>query len=307
MILDLTEGASVAITEDLIVKLGLQIDDNGRLRDARGKFVKLEDAMKSTESQSVVLKQRFQGLAVEITGLNSVLELGKKAMNGIGTAVNSVINPFIEFENALTGVKKTANLSDEAGAAFGDRMQALSEQIPAASSELLNLAAAAGQLGVTGEENLANFAETMAKVGVATDLAGEEGAKALVRILNATGEPIDKVDEFASVIVKLGNSVAASESEIARMTTEIARSIGVFGASSAEAAGIGAAMKEVGIQAALGGSVVGKSMRVIESSIRNGGREFGILQKLTGMTGDQLKETFEKDATGAFTAFIEGL
>lgn len=229
------------------------------------------------------------------------------AFAGFAGSIAALTKSFADYETALIGVGKTTNIEGKKLQDFGKQFQKLSDNVPLATNELLGIAQAAGQLGVTGEKNLLKFTETVAKLGVATDLSGEQAATTLTRILNATGEGIDTIDTFGSVIVALGNNFAATESEIARMANEVARATGVFGVSAAEAAALGTAMKSVGIQAELGGSAVGKTFRTIDELVRKGGSGLEKLAKLTGVTGDQFKKTFEQDSVAGFKLFIDGL
>jgi len=229
------------------------------------------------------------------------------AFAGFATAIAVVTKSFVDYETALIGVGKTANLEGKKLDEFGKKFQRLSETIPVSTNELLGITQAAAQLGVTGEKNLLKFTETIAKLGVATDLTGEEAATSLARILNVTNENIESIDKLGSVIVALGNNYAASESEIVKVTNEVARSTAVFGVSSAEAAGLATALKSVGIQAQLGGSVVGKAFLKIQKAIDGGGDKLALLSQLTGVAGDELKQTFEDDATGVFESFVNGL
>src|SRR5690606_10442352 len=125
--------------------------------------------------------------------------------------------------------------------------------------------------------------------------------------LNVTGENIDQIDVLASVIVSLGNSVAASESEIARMTTEVARATSQFGVSSAEAAGLAAAMASIGIRAELGGSSVGRAMQEITSRVQAGGAELQEFADILGLNADELKRLFEQDRVAAFEYFLRNV
>lgn len=229
------------------------------------------------------------------------------AFAGFASSIAIVTKAFIDYEQALVGVGKTTNIEGKKLEEFGKQFQKLSDEVPLATNELLGIAQAAGQLGVTGEKNLLKFTETVAKLGVATDLSGEQAATTLVRILNATGESVESIDTFGSVIVALGNNFAATESEIARMANEVARATGVFGVSAAEAAALGTAMKSVGIQAELGGSAVGKTFRTLDSVVRGGGKQLEKLAQITGVTGEQFRKTFQEDSVKGFQLFIEGV
>jgi TP901 family phage tail tape measure protein len=239
--------------------------------------------------------------------LSTVAKSSAIAFAGFAGAIALATRSFAKYETALVGVGKTTDISGKKLQAFGKEFQKMASEIPLSTNELLGIAQAAGQLGVTGEANLLKFTDTIAKLGVATDLTGEQGAVALTRILNVTGEAIDSIDVFGSVVVALGNNFAATESEIVKMTTEVARSTAVFGVSSAKAAALSAALKSVGVQAQLGGSVTGRAFRAIDAAVRGGGDALKELSQVTGQTGDQLRKTFKEDSTAVFQSFIEGL
>lgn len=221
--------------------------------------------------------------------------------------IRRIYKDITTFETGLVGVGKTADLSGRALESFGKSIIGLSKNIPVATSELLSIAQAAGQLGVKGSDNILIFTDTVAKLGTASNLAGEEAATVLARMLNVTGEAVDSVDVLASVIVALGNTSAATEREIARHATMIAQSTAVFNTSSAEAAGLGAALASLGARAELGGSALGRAFRAMDASIRQSGRQLEYLSELTGKTDDEITQLFRKDAVGAFQLFLQGL
>lgn len=268
----------------------LLIRINGTAKD----FIEEVDKVKKkTEDLQSVLEDTAKYSAIAFAGFAASIALATKS--------------FADYEKALVGVGKTTDMQGKELDAFGKKFQEMAGRIPVATNELLGIAQAAGQLGVRGEENLLKFTDTVAKLGVATDLSGEEAATALTRILTVTGEGVEKIDSFGSVIVALGNNFAATESEIVRVATEVSRSTAVFGTSAAEAAALAAALKSVGVQAELGGSAVGRAYRAIDSSIRQGGVALENLSKITGMTGEELRTTFAENSTAVFQKFIEGL
>lgn len=247
----------------------------------------------------------------ESEDLQSVLEGVAKgtaiAFAAAAAAIALVTKEFADYEKALVGVGKTTNLEGKKLDDFGKKFQEMSGRIPVATNELLGIAQAAGQLGVTGEANLLKFAETVAKLGVATDLSGEEAATALTRILTVTGEGVENIDKFGAVIVALGNQFAATEKEIARVTNEVSRAVSVFDVTASEAAAISTALKSVGVQAELGGSAVGRAFRAIDAHIRGGEKSMSKLSEITGLTGEELKKTFAENSVVVFQKFIEGL
>ncbi|MCP3943223.1 MAG: phage tail tape measure protein [Desulfobacteraceae bacterium] len=252
------------------------------------------------------IQGRVQALTRHVFSLNGVFV----ALGGAGV-IGMAVGKFSSLEKGLIGVQKTTDMTDKQieklGISIEDMTTRLEKTIPVTSVKLLEIAEAAGQLGIRGNKNILLFTETIAKLERATDLIGGDAAKKIARLMNVTGESVSEVDILGSVIVALGNNMAATESEILSLATEIGQATSVFAVGSAEATAMAAAMKSIGVRAELGGSVVGRAMRTIESSINKGGESFIYLQKLTHLTGDELKKTFREDSTKVFQAWLSGI
>ena len=115
-------------------------------------------------------------------GLSTAAKASAAAFVILAGSVALVTKSFADYEKALVGVGKTTNIEGKRLQKFGKEFQKLSSEIPLSTNELLGIAQAAGQLGVKGEADLLKFTETIAKLGVATDLTGEQAATALTRI-----------------------------------------------------------------------------------------------------------------------------
>jgi TP901 family phage tail tape measure protein/lambda family phage tail tape measure protein len=291
---------SIRLTVDGGGKVKAELMDVGRTGDKSLK--QIGTSSKAASRGLSRLSDRAQSL-----GRNMKFLYGAIAAAGAVRGLHEMVKLYADFEAGLIGVGKTANLSKTELASLGQDIDALSKRIPVATDELLAIAQSAGQLGVKGAANILKFTETVAKLGTATDLSGNDAAIALARILNITGEAMGTVDVLGSVIVALGNNFAATESQIAEMATEIARGAAVFGVSSAEATALAAAMAAVGVKSEVAGTSVGRVMRMMDAAVRSGGEHLEILTKITGRTGEEIKRLFQKDSTAAFVLFIEGL
>lgn len=268
---------------------------NRVVRDSTAAFKKLE---KQSRASRESLDKIGKSAARVGKDLSTKLTLPLTAVAGFG------IREFAKFEQGVTDVVKTTGLEFDETAKIIDGMAG---RIPVATENLLEIAGAAGQLGVKGADNIEIFTETFAKLEKASDVAGEEGAKAIARLLTVTGDGIGKVDKFAATLVELGNNSAASESEILTMATRVGQATAQFELGSKTTLGISAAMKSLGIQAEAGGTVIGKTFRAISDAIDNGGKSMGVLQQVTGKTQAELKKAFEQDAGAVFQDFISNL
>lgn len=222
-------------------------------------------------------------------------------------AIAGTLKAFAEYETLLIKVGKTADLQGKELKDFGKEVTDMSARIPLSTKKLLDLAASAAQIGVKGKDNILKFTETVAKLGTATDIVGEEGTRAIARLLNITGEGIGTVGRFGAVITKLGNETAATESEILSIASRVGKATAQFDLGTVSVLGISAALKGVGVEAELGGSAIGRTFLEIQNAVFKGGEALDVFAKIAGKTGEELKQIFEKDATEAFKIFIDSL
>lgn len=276
------------------------------------KFPKLSRSIKRASAVSRIFNSQTKNMRKALTKIGGRLKSFGQGMSTFVTlpilaAGAAGVKMFGDFQQGLRGIEKTTGLSREAVRKLGKTFDQLSTEIPVSTREMLELTKAGGQLGVTGSSNLEKFTITMAKLGRATDVTGEEGAKSIARILTVTNTGIGDIDRFASALVDLGNNAAASEQEILTVAIRVAGQIGRFDVASDKVLGIATALKALGKRAEAAGSVIGRAFDAIDQSIKGGGKVADFLGRLTGIATKDLKQAFEKDATAVFQKFIIGL
>jgi TP901 family phage tail tape measure protein len=299
-----------------VAELRVAIDARGAKRGA-DEFKRATDKM-SRGAKDLDRNAVKAGAATKKFG-RSVDDVGRRAKSSTrsiklmavaiaaAAATRAVVRGMVDFEQQLVAVGKTSNLSGRQLERLGEDIQLVASRTPLAVDGLLKTAAAAGQLGVSGRDNIVAFATTMEKLARVSDIVGEEGAKQVARLIGVTREAISTVPKLGAVITELGNNSKASESEILRIGLEIAKATAIFDVSSGEALAYGAALAEMGIQAELAATTFGKSFRTIDSAVRNGGKEMQALQTITGQTAAQIRTEFGQSAPAAFNTFLRGL
>lgn len=251
-----------------------------------------------------------------------------KSMKDVGGAIDDITKPLqfaaagtlalgvasgkaaMDYETAFTGVRKTVDGTEEQLAAVDKGLKELSKTTPVSAAELANLAAVGGQLGIeTGEtgETILKFTKTMADMGAATNLTGEQGAAAMARFLNVMGESKDNVDRVGSSIVDLGNHTATSEAEIAEMALRMGKFGNTVGMNSAQVLGYSAALSSLGIEAQMGGSAIGRTWLSIQEAVSGGGESLEAFAKYAGVSAADFKKQWSTDPSGAFNSLIKGL
>ena len=253
----------------------------------------------------------FQDMGKSITNIGSQISRAGYAMQRAfaplaGMAKESA-DAYINYESGLADVSKTTGITGDQLTALGKRFRELSKEVPTSSKELLNLAYVAGQLGINGSDDLYEFTRVVAMMGDTTNLSGETGAKTMARFLNIMGESPMTVEKLGSSLVWLGNNTATSEAEIAAMGLRIAAAGKQVGLTSADVMGFAATLSSLGIRAEMGGSAFSKLMVKMQVASETGGKSLDNFAKVSGMTADQFKTAFQKDAKGAIVAFLKGL
>lgn len=219
----------------------------------------------------------------------------------------------IDFEDSFAGVKKTVDATPEQLAKIKQGIIDLSTTgidgrgaIPQTATELNELAAAGGQLGIS-QENIVDFTEVMAQMGSATNLVGEEGAATLARFMNVMGTSQGEIRNIGSAIVDLGNHSATTESGIAEMALRMGKYGSSVRMSAADVLGYSAALSSLGIEAQMGGSAIGRTWLSIDTAVASGGEGLTKFAKYSGKSAEEFKEQWNTDSSGAFNGLLKGL
>lgn len=264
-------------------------------------------------------------------GLASQLKNTGKGIKEVGESIDTITKPIqyastalaaggvasakfaIDFEDSFAGVKKTVDATPEQLAKIKQGIIDLSTTgidgrgaIPQTATELNELAAAGGQLGIS-QENIIDFTEVMAQMGSATNLVGEEGAATLARFMNVMGTSQGEIRNIGSAIVDLGNHSATTESEIAEMALRMGKYGSSVRMSAADVLGYSAALSSLGIEAQMGGSAIGRTWLSIETAVASGGEGLTKFAKYSGKSAEEFKEQWNTDSSGAFNGLLKGL
>lgn len=242
--------------------------------------------------------------------LGKMKSAAKTAFTAIGAAAAGAVAASakigIGFESAFAGVKKTVNATDDQLATLRDGIRGMAKEIPSSANEIAGIAEAAGQLGIK-TDSILSFTRVMSDLGVATNLAGDEAASTLAKFANITGMPQENFDRLGSTIVALGNNLATTEADIAAMAMRLAGAGTQVGMTEAQILSFAGALSSVGIEAEAGGSAFSRVMSDMQLAVETNSKDLKKYAKVAGMTGDQFKKSFQKDAAGAILEFVKGL
>lgn len=212
----------------------------------------------------------------------------------------------IDAESAFAGVRKTVDMTEEEFAKLDATLTKMSTTKPMSYTDIAGITEMGGQLGIANQ-NLEMFTSTVADLGVATNLVGQEGAAQLAKFANITGMAQENFGRMGATIVDLGNNMATTEADIMAMATRLAAAGSQVGLSESQILGFSAALSSVGIEAEAGGSAFSKAMIGMELAVVTGKNGLKDYAKVAGMSSAEFQKAWKDDAAGAMQAFIVGL
>lgn len=224
----------------------------------------------------------------------------------IAAAGTAALAAAVQFETAMVSVAKTVDAPEEAIAELGETLKALSEATGTSVTELARIAEIGGQMGIAADD-LSDFTEVIAALGVATELSTEAAAEGLAAFSNVMGTSIDEIDELGSALVALGNAGNSSEAQILEMAQRISAAGNQVGLAESEVLAFASALSDLGIDAEAGGTAISKLFFNIQSDVATGGGTLKEFARVAGLSVGEFSELFRDDAASAVLAFVEGL
>lgn len=270
--------------ENIKAKLNEVAPDSQNEKSLLGQATQLETKMNNAEAALNNLETKLQTArmdnlldqAQQLSTLFMTLKLGLgDALDFFGDAADSADDAFVRRETAF--IQATKNVEDARQTkddldALNQGLTEMATRIPQTYEELAGLLGVGATLGVP-YENLLAFTEVMAKLNVATNVAGESGAQAMAQFLNITEKGYDNLDRVGAALTELGNNSATTEQNILEMAHRASTGLSTVGMSTADILALSAALNSVGIEAQAGGSSVSKLGITMDKAANVGAQE----------------------------------
>lgn len=256
------------------------------------------DNMKQTGESLVSVGQGMQNVGKNMT---------QKVTMPIVGAFAASTKAAVDWETAFTGVMKTVDASDAEYAQLAENIKQMATETASSKTDIAGVMEAAGQLGITGVDNLTSFTKTMIELGDTTNISADEAATALARFMNITGDDTANIENLGSAIVDLGNNFATDEASIVAMSTRLASAGTIAGLSSTQILALATAMSSVGIEAEAGGTAMTQTLTSISQAVDAGDDKLELLAQTAGTTASEFAATWKSNPVAALQEFIGGL
>ena len=265
-----------------------------------------DPALSRLQSKFNQVSGSISSLSSRVLGFWTAIGAVWAGIVALGRQVSQGVRDVIAFESAFTGVRKTVDATEIQFGLLRKELWRLSTSLGLPFEEIARVAELAGQLGVAVDD-IGTFTDTVVKIAATTNITTEQAATDFARLANVLNIPLDRVEELATVTVKLGNNFATTEREILTFTQRLSSAGAAAWFAQQDLQAIATSLSSLGIQAEAWGTAVSKSFIAIQAAVSTGGDELQKFADLAWQTSEEFAQRFRDDAGEAFTSLIEGL
>lgn len=264
-----------------------------------GPLDRVRRAMRSVEGGVATLGQRMGNLALAM----APVALAAGVMLG---AFGMAASKAMAFESAMADVAKVVNFETQAEfQAMNKTVMDMAGRIPMAADGIAAIIAAAGQSGVA-KEDLAEFAEQAAKMGVAFDLTGDQAGKMMSDWRAGMALSLPQVYSLADAVNHLSNNMNATAPALGEVIQRVGAVAMVCGLSETKVAALGAAFLSAGASP----EVAATALKSFTTTLVKGtamSKDQAAAFASIGLSATQLAKDMQTDAQGTIFKVLEAI
>ncbi|WP_120952260.1 phage tail tape measure protein [Helicobacter sp. L8] len=287
---------------------------NGVVEGVRASMDQLRASLRSSMRLREVASEQVRAINAELRQVNTAIitQRFNQSMNALKESVGAVVATFgaakatlgkplkaaIDFEDTFSSVKKVLNEGvskdklildwEVDGKKFTDpkelkrKLLDLSVALGSSTADLNKIAESAGQMGIGGSKNIADFTELVTKMSVAFDMSAEDAGKSMADIQSILGLEMKDLRVLGDTINNISNNSTARASDIIDIMKRIAGTGKSFGLSAKEIAGLGSSMLALGMTS----EVAGTSLQAVMNKLGSFDKAEGKAKGLDKVFGD---------------------
>jgi TP901 family phage tail tape measure protein len=226
---------------------------------------------------------------------------------GMAAAFALPIKAAMEFETGMTNVRKVVDgLKDEtAFKDFSQQVLQLGREIPLAYSELTDLVAAGGRMGIA-KEHLITYAKETAKMATAFDMAAGDIGEKVGKLAVAFEIPITKIGSLGDAINYLDDNSISKGGDIIEVLSRMAGTARQVGMSAEQAAALGSTFLTLGSSAEVAGTASQAMLRELSLATMQPKKFQEALGEL-GLSAEKLQKQMSIDPQNTLLAVMDKL
>lgn len=264
-----------------------------------GPLGKIKGAMGSVDSATASLGTRMGNLAMAMApvGLAAGLLLGM-----FGMAASKAM----AFESAMSDVAKVVNFDTQTEFnAMSETVKEMAGRIPMAAEGIAAIIAAAGQSGVA-KQDLTEFAEQAAKMGVAFDLTGDQAGKMMADWRAGMNLSLPKTYALADAVNYLSNNMNAAAPALGEVIQRVGAAAMSCGLAETQVAALGAAFLSAGASPEIAATALKKFTTTLVKGTAMSKEQAAAFQGL-GFSATDMAKSMQTDAQGTIFKVLQAL
>lgn len=264
-----------------------------------GGLARIQGMLGKTESMTVSLGTRMGKLALAMA---PVAIFAASLALSFGFATGKAM----AFESSMADVGKVVNFETRADFdAMGDSILQMSGRIPMAAEGIAAIIASAAQSGIA-KNDLAEFAEQAAKMGVAFDLTGDVAGKMMADWRAGMNLTLPRVYALADSVNHLSNNMNATAPALGEVIQRVGPLAITCGLAETQVAALGAAFLSAGASPEIASTALKKFVGVLsrgEAMSKRARDAFGDL----GLSVTKMAKDMQTDAQGTIFKVLQAL
>ena len=224
----------------------------------------------------------------------------------VGNVLMGPVQSAMKFESAMADVRKVVDFdTPQQFQEMSQDILDMSKNIPMTAEGIGKIVAAGGQAGIA-KEDLLDFADAAAKMGVAFDITADQAGDMMAKWRTAFKMNQSEVVDLADKVNYLGNTTAASAPIISDIITRVGPLGEVGGVASGEIAALGASLAGSGIESDVAATGIKNMILALvsgESATKSQAEAFASL----GMDAGEMAQRMQTDAKGAILDVLKSI
>jgi len=253
--------------------------------------------IKAIENTKVKLSVQRENLKGELLSISNALKSG---------AFILPVKLAMDFESSMADVKKVVDFSSSSELkSFSDDILSLSRTIPLSANELATITASGGQLGIAKDE-LLEFTQIVAKMGVAFDMSAQQSGEAIANLKNVLGLNIKEVQNLGDTINHLSDNSASKAGAIVETISRVGGVAKIFKLSADQTAALSSAFISLGKPPQIAGTAINTLLSKMLTAPQQTKEFQEALQKL-GLDSSYLALSIQNNPQKALEQFLDVL
>lgn len=225
------------------------------------------------------------------------------AGGAVVTALGACASKAIDFESSMADVAKVVDFTSNTELkGMENAILDMSTKIPMAADGIAAIIASAAQSGVA-KENLTEFAEQAAKMGVAFDLTGDQAGKMMADWRAGMNLSLEQTYALADAVNHLSNNMNATAPALGEVIQRVGALGKVTGLAEQEVAALGAAFLSAGASPEIAATALKKFDITLTKATAMSKTQAAAFKSL-GFEATDLAKSMQQDAKGTITEVL---